>query len=155
MSKDREVGVKLHLRQPADAQRRQAVVGLEFSEQALYGSASAVEVTEALRVARDHRQEPSPDADGQGWLLALHALERDDGQHGEGAIELHEPVAATSRLGEKAIRDAALSADGAFLYALDADSQEVYAWLVGDGGELAAIGAIDGLPATVAGLAAL
>jgi 6-phosphogluconolactonase (cycloisomerase 2 family) len=73
----------------------------------------------------------------------------------DGSLELLEPVAAETRLGEKGIRDAALSADGSFLYALDADSQEVYAWLVGDGGKLAPVGAVDGLPATVAGLAAL
>src|SRR5262249_14133469 len=73
----------------------------------------------------------------------------------DGSIHLLEPVAATTRLGEKGLRDAALSADGSFLYALDADSQEVYAWLVGDEGRLAPVGAVDGLPATVAGLAAL
>jgi len=73
----------------------------------------------------------------------------------DGSIELLEPVAATTRLGEKGLRDAALSGDGAFLYALDADSQEVYGWLVGEGGRLAPVGAIDGLPATVAGIAAL
>jgi len=73
----------------------------------------------------------------------------------DGAIELLEPVAATTRLGQKGIRDAALSADGSFLYALDADSQEVYAWLVGAEGKLAPVGAANGLPETVAGLAAL
>jgi 6-phosphogluconolactonase len=73
----------------------------------------------------------------------------------EGSLELLEPVAATTRLGEKGIRDAALSADGFFLYALDADSQEVYAWSVDDEGRLAPVGAANGLPATVAGLAAL
>ena len=73
----------------------------------------------------------------------------------EGLIELLEPVAASTRLGEKGLRDAALSADGSFLHALDADSQEIYSWLVGDGGHLVPVGATNGLPATVAGLAAL
>jgi 6-phosphogluconolactonase len=73
----------------------------------------------------------------------------------EGSIELLEPVAAQTRLGEKGIRDAALSADGSFLYALDADSQEIYGWQVGEDGRLEALGAANGLPVTVAGLAAL
>jgi len=72
-----------------------------------------------------------------------------------GEIDLLEPVAATTRLGEKGLRDAALSADGSFLYALDADAQEIHAWVVGDEARLAPIGAVDGLPTTVAGLAAL
>lgn len=73
----------------------------------------------------------------------------------KGAIELLQPVAAETRLGEKGIRDAALSADGSFLYALDADSQEIYGWRVGDDGGLAPLGAANGLPVTAAGLAAL
>jgi 6-phosphogluconolactonase len=72
----------------------------------------------------------------------------------DGSIELAEAVAAATRLGEPGVRDEALSADGRFLYALDADAQKVHAWTVGSDGRLSVIGAVDGLPVTVAGLAA-
>jgi 6-phosphogluconolactonase (cycloisomerase 2 family) len=71
-----------------------------------------------------------------------------------GRIELIEAVAAATRLGEPGVRDEALSSDGRFLYALDADAQKVHAWTVSSDGQLAEIGAVDGLPDTVAGLAA-
>ena len=74
--------------------------------------------------------------------------------HPDGSIELVGPVVAATRLGEKGIRDAALSRDGRFLYAIDADSQEIYGWEVRSDGSLTPLGAVDGLPATVAGLAA-
>ncbi len=73
----------------------------------------------------------------------------------DGAIELLAAVAATTRLGEKGIRDEALTADGRFLYAIDADSQEIYGWAVQPDGTLAPVGAVGNLPATVAGLAAI
>jgi len=79
--KDGQVGVELHLRQSAHPEWCQAVVGLEFSEQSFGGSASLVEVAESLSVARDHRHEPSTQGERQDWLLALHAFERDHGQH--------------------------------------------------------------------------
>jgi 6-phosphogluconolactonase len=72
----------------------------------------------------------------------------------DGSIELAEAVAAATRAGEPGVRDEALSADSRFLYALDADAQKVHGWAVGADGRLAEIGAIDGLPETVAGLAA-
>ena len=72
----------------------------------------------------------------------------------DGSIELAEAVAAETRLGEPGVRDEALSADGRFLYALDADAQKVHGWTVGADGRLAEIGAVNGLPETVAGLAA-
>ncbi|TMM27892.1 MAG: lactonase family protein [Actinobacteria bacterium] len=72
----------------------------------------------------------------------------------DGGIELAEPVAASTRLGEAGIRDEALSSNGRFLYALDADAQKVYGWGVGRDGGLEEIGAFEGVPATVAGLAA-
>jgi 6-phosphogluconolactonase (cycloisomerase 2 family) len=71
----------------------------------------------------------------------------------DGALELVEPVAATTVMGAKGIRDEALSADGRFLYALDADARQVFGWRVVDDGSLAPVGAADGLPATAAGLA--
>ena len=71
-----------------------------------------------------------------------------------GGLELHEAVAASTRLGEPGIRDEALSRDGRFLYAIDADAQRVFGWSVGDDGRLELVGEVDGVPATVAGLAA-
>jgi 6-phosphogluconolactonase (cycloisomerase 2 family) len=72
----------------------------------------------------------------------------------DGSISLMEPVAASTRLGEKGIRDEAITGDGRFLYALDADARRVYGWSVGEDGSLAPVGHGDGLPETVAGLAA-
>jgi 6-phosphogluconolactonase len=73
---------------------------------------------------------------------------------GEGTIELLDPIAATTVEGSKGVRDEALTGDGRFLYALDADAQKVFAFEVRPDGSLDALGAADGLPATVAGLAA-
>jgi 6-phosphogluconolactonase (cycloisomerase 2 family) len=72
----------------------------------------------------------------------------------DGSIELHEAVAATTVDGEPGLRDEALSADGRFLYALHADTGNVYGWRVADDGTLAPIGSTNGLPLTAAGLAA-
>jgi 6-phosphogluconolactonase len=72
----------------------------------------------------------------------------------DGGLELLEPIAASTRLGEKGIRDEAITGDGRFLYALDADARRVYGWSVGDDGSLTPVGHADGLPETVAGLAA-
>ena len=72
----------------------------------------------------------------------------------DGSLELAEAVAASTRLGEAGVRDEAISSDGRFLYALDADAQRVHGWSIGADGRLTAIGAFDGLPVTVAGLAA-
>ena len=71
----------------------------------------------------------------------------------DGSIELHAAVAATTIDGQPGLRDEALTDDGRFLYALHADSRQVFGWSVGDEGELAPIGSVDGLPATAAGLA--
>ncbi len=72
----------------------------------------------------------------------------------DGSLALHDAVAASTRLGQKGIRDEAITRDGRYLYAIDADAQRVFGWTVGDAGDLAAIGAFDGVPETVAGLAA-
>ena len=72
----------------------------------------------------------------------------------DGSIELTDPVAASTRLGEKGVRDEAITGDGRFLYALDADAGRIYGWTVGDDGSLWPVGDADGLPGTVAGLAA-
>jgi 6-phosphogluconolactonase len=72
----------------------------------------------------------------------------------DGSLELHEAVAAATRVGEKGVRDEAVTGDGRFLYALDADARRVYGWAVGEDGSLVPVGDADGLPETVAGLAA-
>ena len=56
--------------------------------------------------------------------------------------------------GQTGLRDEDLSGDGRFLYAIDADSRRVFGWAVGAGGSLSPVGSWQGLPATVAGLAA-
>jgi 6-phosphogluconolactonase len=73
---------------------------------------------------------------------------------GDGSIQLVEAVAGTTRLGEPGIRDEAITADGRYLYAIDADAQKVHGWEVAPDGQLSAIGAFEGVPETVAGLAA-
>jgi 6-phosphogluconolactonase len=72
----------------------------------------------------------------------------------DGSIELLEPVAASTRLGEPGLRDEALSPDGRFLYALDTDGRRLHAWRVHEDGRLEEAASTDGLPLTVAGLAA-
>jgi 6-phosphogluconolactonase len=73
----------------------------------------------------------------------------------DGSLELVDAVAGSTVLGEKGVRDEALSADGRFLYALDADARKVFAFAVRDDGRLDPVGDFDGLPATAAGLAAV
>jgi 6-phosphogluconolactonase len=73
---------------------------------------------------------------------------------GDGRLTLRNAVAGATRLGEKGIRDEAITRDGRFLYAIDADARRLYGWTIDDEGDLIAIGAFDGVPATVAGLAA-
>ena len=73
----------------------------------------------------------------------------------DGSLELADAVAATTVKGMKGIRDAARSGDGRFFYALDADAHRVFAYRVGDEGRLEPIGSANGLPGTVAGLAAV
>ena len=72
----------------------------------------------------------------------------------DGSLELLEPVAASTNLGQKGVRDEAITGDGRFLYALDADAHRIYGWSVGEDGSLTPVGDADGLPETVAGLAA-
>jgi len=72
----------------------------------------------------------------------------------DGTIELAEAVAGATRLGQPGVRDEAISNDGRFLYALDADAQQVHGWRIDADGRLDEVGAADGLPRTVAGLAA-
>ncbi|HYX77413.1 MAG TPA: beta-propeller fold lactonase family protein, partial [Gaiellaceae bacterium] len=72
----------------------------------------------------------------------------------DGSLELLEAVAASTNPGEKGVRDEAITGDGRFLYALDADAHRIYGWAVAADGRLEPVGDADGLPETVAGLAA-
>jgi hypothetical protein len=56
--------------------------------------------------------------------------------------------------GQTGLRDEDMTDDGRFLYAIDADSQRIFGWSVGGGGALSPLGSWEGLPKTVAGLAA-
>jgi 6-phosphogluconolactonase len=73
----------------------------------------------------------------------------------DGELTLVDAAGGLSEDGRPGLRDEALTADGRFLYALDADAGTIFGWSVGEGGTLSPIGSWDGLPATVAGLAAL
>jgi 6-phosphogluconolactonase (cycloisomerase 2 family) len=72
----------------------------------------------------------------------------------DGSLALRNAVAGSTRLGEKGIRDEAITRDGRYLYAIDPDARRVFGWTVGADGDLEPIGSFDGLPETVAGLAA-
>jgi len=72
----------------------------------------------------------------------------------DGSIALEDAVAGVAVEGATGLRDEDLTSDGAFLYAIDADARRIFGWRVGDGGSLSSIGSWEGVPATVAGLAA-
>jgi hypothetical protein len=76
---DAKVGMQLNARVSTHAERRESVLVFQPSEFALHRSTSPVQVAEALRVTRDAREHPTANRDGQDWLLALDATERDDG----------------------------------------------------------------------------
>ena len=61
----REVGVKRDALQTTHWERGESIVVLQPPELALHRSATAVEVAEPMRVARDAREQPSANADGQ------------------------------------------------------------------------------------------
>ena len=54
----------------------------------------------------------------------------------DGTIDLLDPVAASTRRGEKGLRDEAITADGRHLYALDADAGMIHGWTIGAEGAL-------------------
>jgi 6-phosphogluconolactonase (cycloisomerase 2 family) len=70
-----------------------------------------------------------------------------------GDLALDDAVAAVGVEGEPGLRDEDITADGRFLYAIDADGGRVFGWQV-DEGALRPLGSWNGLPRTVAGLAA-
>jgi 6-phosphogluconolactonase (cycloisomerase 2 family) len=72
----------------------------------------------------------------------------------DGGLVLEDAAAGTAVDGQTGLRDEALTADGRYLYAIDADERRLRGWRIDADGALAPIGSWDGLPATIAGLAA-
>jgi 6-phosphogluconolactonase len=72
----------------------------------------------------------------------------------DGSLSLEDGTAGISVEGKPGLRDEDLSADGRFLYAIDSEGGRIYGWSVGADGVLAPVGSWEGVPATVAGLAA-
>ena len=72
----------------------------------------------------------------------------------DGSLTLEDAVAGAAIEGAAGLRDEDLTANGRFLYAIDADGGRIYGWSVGMDGVLTAVGSWDGIPASVAGLAA-
>jgi 6-phosphogluconolactonase len=72
----------------------------------------------------------------------------------DGSLSLEDATAGIAVEGMTGLRDEDLSSDGRFLYAIDADGGRIYGWSVEADGSLEPVGSWDGLPVTVAGLAA-
>jgi 6-phosphogluconolactonase len=72
----------------------------------------------------------------------------------DGSLSLEDATAGSAVDGMTGLRDEDLSGDGRFLYGIDVDGGRIYGWSVSGGGKLDPVGSWEGLPATVAGLAA-
>jgi 6-phosphogluconolactonase len=72
----------------------------------------------------------------------------------EGSLSLEDATAGITVEGRPGLRDEDLSSDGRFLYAIDADGGRIYGWSIEGNGSLEPVGSWDGVPTTVAGLAA-
>jgi 6-phosphogluconolactonase len=72
----------------------------------------------------------------------------------DGTLRLQDAAAGLAVDGAKGLRDVDLSRDGRFLYVVDTGERRVFGWVVGNDGWLSPIGSWNGLPETVAGLAA-
>jgi 6-phosphogluconolactonase len=72
----------------------------------------------------------------------------------DGSLSLEDATAGISVDGMPGLRDEALSSDGRFLYAIDADGGRIYGWSADADGALELVGSWEGVPETVAGLAA-
>jgi 6-phosphogluconolactonase (cycloisomerase 2 family) len=72
----------------------------------------------------------------------------------DGTLTLEEVAAGLTEDGRPGLRDEDLTRDGRYLYAIDADAGTIVGWAVGAGGSLSQVGTWDGVPVTVAGLAA-
>jgi len=73
----------------------------------------------------------------------------------DGGLTLDDAAAASLGESRPGLRDEDLTDDGRYLYAIDADGGAVIGWRVGDDGSLTKIASRDGLPRTIAGLAAI
>ena len=72
----------------------------------------------------------------------------------DGSLTLADATAGLTEDGRPGLRDEDLSDDGRYLYAIDADAGRIVGWAVGEDGSLSPLGGWDGVPNTVAGLAA-
>ena len=72
----------------------------------------------------------------------------------DGSLVLEDATAGVTADGRKGLRDEDLTRDGRLLYAIDADAGEVRGWAVDAVGGLTHVATAEGLPTTVAGLAA-
>jgi len=72
----------------------------------------------------------------------------------DGSLTLADATAGTAVEAHPGLRDEDLSGDGRFLYAIDADAHRIFGWHVGADGRLTSVGSRNGLPDSVAGLAA-
>jgi 6-phosphogluconolactonase len=72
----------------------------------------------------------------------------------DGSLSLEDATAGIAVEGMTGLRDEDLSRDGRFLYAIDADDGQIYGWSVEAEGSLGPVRSWDGIPTTVAGLAA-
>ena len=72
----------------------------------------------------------------------------------DGSLTLADATAGTAVAAHPGLRDEDLSGDGRYLYAIDADAHRIFGWHVGPDGQLTPVGSRNGLPDSVAGLAA-
>jgi 6-phosphogluconolactonase len=72
----------------------------------------------------------------------------------DGSIALEDAAAASVGDPRPGLRDEDVTDDGRFLFAIDADGGSVLGWRIGMDGSLSAAGSWEGLPNTIAGLAA-
>jgi 6-phosphogluconolactonase (cycloisomerase 2 family) len=72
----------------------------------------------------------------------------------DGSIRLEDAAAASVGHARPGLRDGDVTDDGRFLFAIDADGGAVIGWRIGTDGSLSRVGSWEGLPNTIAGLAA-
>ena len=73
----------------------------------------------------------------------------------DGSLTLADATAGTAVESHPGLRDEDLSGDGRYLYAIDADAHRIFGWQVEADGQLTSVGSRNGLPDSVAGLAAI
>jgi len=71
----------------------------------------------------------------------------------DGALDLQDATAGLAVDGRAGLRDAALSGDDRFLYAIDADTRQIFGWAHDGHGALRPLGSWPGATETLAGLA--